>query len=98
MGAMEARVASGPTIASVHAVATGTMKTLNAHEAKTRLSAVLADIESKGEVYLICRSGKPIAELSPHRTTNRLSPHPVPRRIKIAYDPVEPLDEGDWPG
>lgn len=73
------------------------MKTLNVHEAKTRLSAVLAEVESKGEVFLICRNGKPIAELKPHRERNRLEPHPVMSRIGIGYEPTEPLDEDDWP-
>lgn len=73
------------------------MKTLNVHEAKTRLSAVLAEIERDGAVFLICRNGKPIAELSPHRKRDRLKTHPVLSRIAIAYDPTEPLDEADWP-
>lgn len=72
------------------------MKTLNVHEAKTRLSALLAEVESHGEVFLICRNGKPIAELIPHRKRNRMVPHPVMSRIRIAYDPTEPLDEQDW--
>ena len=48
------------------------METLNVHEAKSRLSAVLADIESKGTSYIICRNGKPIARIVPHETGSRL--------------------------
>ncbi len=73
------------------------MKTLNVHEAKTRLSAVLADIEATGESFLVCRRGKPVAELIPHRRPSRLTPHPVLSKIKINYDPTEPLDEDEWP-
>jgi len=73
------------------------MKTLNVHEAKTRLSAVLADIEATGETFLVCRHGKPVAELIPHRKPNRLKPHPVLSKIKINYDPTEPLGEDEWP-
>lgn len=73
------------------------MKQLNVHEAKTRLSAVLAEIERTGEVFLICRNGKPVAELSPHRRLDRLAPHPVMSRIALHYDPTEPLDESEWP-
>lgn len=73
------------------------MKSLNVHEAKTKLSAVLAEVESQGEVFLICRNGKPIAELGPHRPPDRLAPHPLMSRIRIGYDPLEPLDEQDWP-
>lgn len=73
------------------------MRTLNIHEAKTRLSAILADVEKTGEAFLICRNGKPIAELIPHKKRDRLAPHPVMSGIDIRYDPVEPLDPDDWP-
>jgi len=72
------------------------VKTLNVHEAKTRLSAVLAEIERDGEVFLICRNGKPVAELSPHRSRSRLEPHPVASRIRIRYDPTEHLQPDEW--
>jgi antitoxin (DNA-binding transcriptional repressor) of toxin-antitoxin stability system len=35
--------------------------------ALTKLSARLAEIEKTGENVLICRHGKPVAELVPHR-------------------------------
>lgn len=34
---------------------------VNTHEAKLRLSALLAAVEKKGERVLICRNGKPVA-------------------------------------
>jgi len=73
------------------------MKTLTVHEAKTRLSAVLADIEATGETYLVCRRGKPVAEVIPHRRAHRLKPHPVMSRIRVKYDPTEPLTAPEWP-
>ena len=73
------------------------MKTLSVHEAKTRLSAILADIEATGESYLVCRRGKPVAELVPHRKPRRLAPHPLMSKIKVNYDPTEPLSEDEWP-
>ncbi len=73
------------------------MKTLSVHEAKTRLSAVLADIEATGESFLVCRRGKPVADLVPHRKRSRLKPHPVMSRIRIEHDPTEPLAEDEWP-
>jgi len=73
------------------------MKTLSVHEAKTRLSAILADIEATGESFLVCRRGKPVAELVPHAKPHRLKPHPVMSRIKIKYDPTEPLTDEEWP-
>ncbi len=73
------------------------MKAVNVHEAKTQLSALLAEVEKKGERIFICRNGKPVADLVPHEHPDRLSPHPVMSAIRIAYDPTEPLDDDEWP-
>ena len=72
------------------------MKTLNVHEAKTKLSAVLAAVEEKGEKYLICRNGQPVADLVPHIRKSRLIPHPVLSRLRIKYDVIEPLSTEEW--
>jgi prevent-host-death family protein len=73
------------------------MKIVNIHEAKTKLSALLAEMEATGETVLICRHGKPVADLVPHRKRSRLAPHPVMREIRINYDPIEPLAAEEWP-
>ncbi len=72
------------------------MKVLKVHEAKTRLSSILAEVEEKGETFLICRNGHPVADLVPHVQKSRLKPHPVLRRVRIRYDPTEPLTEEEW--
>jgi prevent-host-death family protein len=73
------------------------MKTVNIHEAKTRFSALLAEIEEHGAEILICRNGKPVADLIPHRPRKRLQPHPVMKKIQIDYDVTEPLADDEWP-
>jgi len=73
------------------------MKIVNIHEAKTKLSALLAEVEETGEKVLICRHGKPVADLMPHRKRSRLEPHPVMSKIRINSDPIEPLAEDEWP-
>jgi prevent-host-death family protein len=73
------------------------MKIVNIHEAKTKLSALLAEVEATGEKVLICRHGKPVADLVPHRKRRRLEPHPVMSKLHIKYDPTEPLAEDEWP-
>jgi len=70
----------------------------NIHETKTNLSSLLAQIEKSGEKVLVCRNGKPIAEIVAHKQTDRLKPHPVMGNIEINYDPAEPLTEDEWPG
>ena len=72
------------------------MQKLNIHEAKTRLSAVLMEVEQKGETFLICRNGKPVAKLIPHKKKNRLAYHPMLSKVKIDYDPVEELSDVEW--
>jgi prevent-host-death family protein len=77
------------------------MITVNTHEAKTKLSALLAAVEEKGESILICRSGKPVAELRPARAVkvNRLTAHPDLKPLWVAhdFDPTEPASEAEWP-
>lgn len=72
------------------------MKTLNIHETKTNLSGILADIETTGETYLICRNGKPVAKIIPHKKKSRIQPDPFLSRVKIHCDLTEPLTEEDW--
>ncbi|MCU0593439.1 MAG: type II toxin-antitoxin system prevent-host-death family antitoxin [Desulfobacterales bacterium] len=72
------------------------MQTLNVHEAKTKLSAVLMEVERKGETFIICRNGKPVAKIVPHSPPKRMVYHPVLSRIKIRYDPTEELVREEW--
>ena len=73
------------------------MKTVNVHEAKTNFSSLLATVEDSRESFVICRNGEPVADLVPHKRVNRIKPHPVLSKIKINYDPTEPLSENEWP-
>jgi antitoxin (DNA-binding transcriptional repressor) of toxin-antitoxin stability system len=75
------------------------MMTVNTHEAKSQLSKLLAAVEEKGEVVLICRNGKPIAEMKAVKAApGRLKPNPT---LKVTFakgfDPTEPATEEDWP-
>lgn len=74
------------------------MITVNTHEAKSRLSSLLSAIEEKGEVVVICRNGKPIAELRRLKPTRSpLRVHPRLSKIRFHEDPMAPLSEEDWP-
>jgi prevent-host-death family protein len=72
------------------------MKTVNIHEAKTNLSAIMAAIEKSGQGVVICRNGKPIADLVPHKKKDRLRPNPFLSQIKIHGDLTSPITEEDW--
>ena len=73
------------------------MKMVNIHEAKTNLSALLADVESKDEHIIICRSGKPIAKITPIETNkgNRLLVKEELKPLYVKGDLTEPSSE-DW--
>ena len=74
------------------------MTIVNTHEAKTKLSALLAAVEQRGERVRICRNGKPIAELIPIRSApDPLQPHRLLSQVIINEDPSLPLTEEEWP-
>ena len=72
---------------------------VNTHEAKTRLSQLLALVEEKGEEVTICRNGKRVAKLvaiddppiDPLGRNPRLGP------IVFHEDPCAPIDDEGWP-
>jgi antitoxin (DNA-binding transcriptional repressor) of toxin-antitoxin stability system len=76
------------------------MIVVNLREAKTRLSALLAAVEERGETVIICRHGRPVAELRAVGSTvvfpDPLQTHPE-LKARILYDPTEPATEDEWP-
>jgi len=73
------------------------MKTVNVHDAKTRLSALLAEIEKSGRRIVICRNGEPVADLVPHQREVSMAADKKLGAIKVNYDPTEEASEADWP-
>jgi antitoxin (DNA-binding transcriptional repressor) of toxin-antitoxin stability system len=73
------------------------MKTVNVHEAKTGFSGLLAEIEGKRSRIVICRNGKPVADLVPHQTEVSMEPDTKLGKIGIHYDPTEEASEEEWP-
>lgn len=71
---------------------------VNTHEAKTKLSHLLAEVELHHEIVRICRNGKPVAELTAiPKFCDPLKQHQELSPIKIKYDPTLPLSESEWP-
>ena len=73
------------------------MKSVNVHEAKSSLSLLLSEVERRGTRVVICRNGKPVADLVPHTSTDRRRPDAKLGKLKINYDPVEEIAPEDWP-
>lgn len=72
---------------------------VNTHEAKTRLSQLLALVEEKGEDVTICRNGKPVARLVAvaDQALDPLKKNPLLGPIVCHEDPCAPLDDDAWP-
>jgi prevent-host-death family protein len=71
------------------------MNKVNVHEAKTHLSDLLQRVE-RGEEFLICRNGDPIADLVPHRRSSRLKVDPFLSQLVVRGDLTKPVSEGAW--
>ena len=76
------------------------MTAVNMHEAKSRLSQLVAEA-LKGEEVILCCNGQPRVRLVPvDALTIRRDLTPDPRLRPIltpGYDPTEPLGEDEWP-
>lgn len=72
------------------------MKTLSIQETIRQFPSLLMEIEQTREPVMICRNGKPIAELMPLPHRSRLQTHPIMSRLAIRYDPIEPLEADEW--
>ena len=73
------------------------MKSVNVHDAKTGLSGLLAEIEKSGKRIVICRNGKPVADLVPHHRAVSMAADKKLGAIEVNYDPTEEASEADWP-
>ena len=73
------------------------MPTVNIHEAKTRLSDLVANVERLGERYTICRYGRPVAQLVPLSPGRRSETDPELSALKVRGDLTEPT-QGEWEG
>ena len=76
------------------------MVTVNMHEAKTNLSSLIATLENDHKRIVLCRNGKPVAEIIPYkkkRISFPLKPHPKLGCIEIKCDLTKPLSNDEWP-
>ncbi|GAA0869954.1 type II toxin-antitoxin system prevent-host-death family antitoxin [Brevundimonas basaltis] len=73
------------------------MRSVGVLEAKTKLSALLDEVEATGEAIVITRHGKPVARLSPERGADnlrsRLSAPELAERARAFRDKQAPDPE-----
>ncbi|MGI6099429.1 MAG: type II toxin-antitoxin system prevent-host-death family antitoxin [Lentisphaerae bacterium] len=71
------------------------MKTVSIHEAKARLSSLIAWVESSNEQVVISRYGRAVARIAPIRRGKRTAPDSLLSQVKIHEDLTSPTGE-EW--
>ena len=62
------------------------------------LEKLVTAVEEEGTPIILCRNGKPVADLVPHRKRKfNMTPHPDLKGAKFLGDPCAPLPEDVWP-
>ena len=71
------------------------MAQVSIHEAKARLSSLIAQVERLGEKVTICRYGRPVAELIPVQHGSRTRVDPELSQVAVKGDLTTPTVE-EW--
>ena len=71
------------------------MAQVSIHEAKTKLSALIAQVERLGEKVTICRYGRPVAELVPVQHGSRTQVDSKLSQVTIKGDLTASTEE-EW--
>lgn len=72
------------------------MQTIQASEFKAKCLALMDAVAATGEVLVVTKNGKPIAELHPYSCARAKSPFGLHPGLEIVGDVMEPLDDGLW--
>jgi prevent-host-death family protein len=62
------------------------MEQVSIHEAKAKLSALIAQVERLGDKITICRYGRPVAELAPVKHGSRTQVDPELAKVVVKGD------------
>ncbi len=74
----------------------GKMQTIQASEFKAKCLALMDDVAATGQVLIVTKNGKPIAELRPYSGGREGSPFGLHRDLCILGDIVAPIAVDDW--
>ncbi|MCX8097973.1 MAG: type II toxin-antitoxin system Phd/YefM family antitoxin [Casimicrobiaceae bacterium] len=71
-------------------------RVIQASEFKARCLALMDEAAATGEVFVITKNGKPVAELRAYQGERAPSPFGLHPDTKILGDIISPLDPADW--
>ncbi len=72
------------------------MQTIQASEFKARCLALMDDVARSGEVLVVTKNGRPIAELRPYSGGRAGSPFGLHPKLEITGDILSPVEEDAW--
>jgi len=72
------------------------MQTIQASEFKAKCLALMDDVAATGEVLIVTKNGKPIAELRPYSGGKADSPFGLHRDLRVIGDIVAPIAADEW--
>jgi len=72
------------------------MHTIQASEFKAKCLALMDAVATTGEVWVVTKNGKPVAELRPFSGQRIDSPFGLHRNLEIHGDVLAPLEDGLW--
>ena len=72
------------------------MHTIQASEFKAKCLSLMDSVASTGEVWVITKNGRPIAELRAYSGGRTSSPFGLHPELKIIGDIVSPLESEIW--
>lgn len=75
------------------------MISVNLYEAKTQLSKLVAAVETRKELVVLCRNGTPVADIVPHEAARGTTLQPDPELLGARFleDPTAGIPDEDWP-
>jgi prevent-host-death family protein len=72
------------------------LQTIQASEFKAKCLALMDDVARTGEVWVVTKNGRPIAELRPYSGKRHGSPFGLHPKLEITGDIVSPIDDVEW--
>lgn len=72
------------------------MHTIQASDFKARCLALIKSVAATGEVWVVTKNGRPVAELRPYSGGRVDSPFGMHRSVQILGDIISPIEDAEW--